>query len=154
MDIKQLLSTLSSLEENDFQMRDPSAQPGVDKAQAVLTKAGYSSEEVNDLLDAIVNSGDLDPTEKVEAMLNTLRDNGIDPFELDASSAPQESVVESAVAECPMENEGPEMQSDKPTMDVTMNASSADSIRQLLDVLSNFDGETSSDEMEIPIGIS
>lgn len=45
------------------------------------------------------------------------------------------------VKECPMEDEA-EMDaptSDKPTMNVTMNASSADSIRELLNVLSNFE---------------
>ena len=50
-----------------------------------------------------------------------------------------ESVSESVVAECPMEDESEAMSSEKPTMNVTMNAGSAESIRQLLDVLSNFD---------------
>ena len=53
-----------------------------------------------------------------------------------------ESVSESVVAECPMEDEEAE-ESDKPTMNVTMNASNADSIRQLLNVLSGFEGSAS-----------
>lgn len=61
------------------------------------------------------------------------------------------------VKECPMEDEAgmDAPTSDKPTMNVTMNASSADSIRQLLDVLSNFEagvpGDTDPGMLKAPI---
>ena len=58
-----------------------------------------------------------------------------DEYEEESVSPVAESVE---VAECG--DDMPAAQSDKPTMNVTMNASNADSIRELLNVLSGFEG--------------